>query len=46
MKTPVNYFGRAEHKKELCQPCQQKVCKKKVYAAYPGPVVSTPGHVF
>lgn len=46
MKTPVNYFGRAEHKKELCQPCQQKVCKKKVYAAYPGPVGSTPGHVF
>ncbi|XP_057378948.1 uncharacterized protein LOC130700964 [Daphnia carinata] len=45
MKAPVNYFGRAEHKKTLCQPCQQKVCKKKVYGAYPGPVVPPPGHV-
>lgn len=39
-KTPTPYFGSGIHRKELCQPCQQKVCKKKVTAVYPNPVVA------
>lgn len=42
-KAPVTYFGRAEHKKELCQPCQHKVCRKKVRIVYSGSAVASAG---
>ncbi|KAI9552333.1 hypothetical protein GHT06_022698 [Daphnia sinensis] len=44
MKAPVTYVGRAGHRKELCQPCQQKVCTKRIRAAYPDLFEPTPGH--
>ncbi|XP_046443102.1 uncharacterized protein LOC124193377 [Daphnia pulex] len=39
INSPIHFVSRGVHRKELCQPCQQKVCKKRVTAVYPNPVV-------
>lgn len=38
-KPPVYYFGKGIHRKESCQACREKVCKLKVTAVFPGPIL-------